>query len=80
MSKDDPPRKTYVYKLSVPVNAGSISLAVAPFVVFRDHSSDVLSYFSLSESCSYLRNTVGFFHTAFRYALKFLTFCLWYFP
>lgn len=67
MSKDDPPRKTYVYKVSTPVPAGWISLAVAPFEIFPDRHNSLLSHMCLPSSLSKLQNTVGFFHNAFRF-------------
>lgn len=60
--------KTYVYGLNVPVAARWISLAVAPFEVFPDCYSGLLSYMCLPAYLSKLRHTVGFFHSAFRYA------------
>ncbi|OVA05041.1 Peptidase M1 [Macleaya cordata] len=73
LSKDDPPRKTYVYKLSVPVSAGWISLAVAPFEIFPDRHSGILSHMCLSPNISKLRNTVGFFHSAFSHYEDYLS-------
>lgn len=71
LSKDDPPRKTYVYKLSVPVTARWISLAVAPFDVLPDRHSGLLSYLCLPANLPKLRNTVGFFHSAFRFVFTY---------
>ncbi|KAJ7956578.1 transcription initiation factor TFIID subunit 2 [Quillaja saponaria] len=64
LSKDDPPRKTFVYKLDVPVAARWISLAVAPFEILADHIS-FISHMCLIPNFSKLRNTVEFFHSAF---------------
>lgn len=36
LSKDDPPHKTFVYRLDVPVTAQWISLVVAPFEILPD--------------------------------------------
>ena len=78
LSKDDPPRKTYVYKLNVPVTARWIQLAVAPFEVLPDRHSGLLSYLCLPANLPKLWNTVGFFHSAFRFVffhiLSFETF------
>uniref|UniRef100_A0A0D9XDL3 Transcription initiation factor TFIID subunit 2 n=1 Tax=Leersia perrieri TaxID=77586 RepID=A0A0D9XDL3_9ORYZ len=46
LNKEDPPRKTYVYRLSTPVSAQWISLVVGPFEVLPD-SNDI----SVSHIC-----------------------------
>ncbi|KAG8376748.1 hypothetical protein BUALT_Bualt09G0096000 [Buddleja alternifolia] len=68
LTKDDPPRKTYVYKLEVPVAAQWISLAVAPFEIVPDRHGGLLSYFCLPANLSKLRNTVVFFYNAFSHS------------
>ncbi|XAR63884.1 hypothetical protein NMG60_11024024 [Bertholletia excelsa] len=73
LSKDSPPRKTYVYRLHVPVPAQYISLAVAPFEIFPDRNSGLLSYMCLPADLSQLRNTVGFFNGAFSYYEEYLS-------
>ncbi|PIN24631.1 TATA binding protein associated factor [Handroanthus impetiginosus] len=73
LTKDDPPRKTYVYKLEVPVAAQWISLAVAPFEIFPDRHGGLLSHFCLPSNLSKLRNTVVFFHNAFSYYEDYLS-------
>ncbi|KAJ4974000.1 hypothetical protein NE237_007174 [Protea cynaroides] len=73
LSKDDPPRKTYVYRLGVPVAAGWISLAVAPFEILPDRHSDIVSHMCLPPNPSKLRNTIGFFHTAFSHYEEYLS-------
>ncbi|ESW27142.1 hypothetical protein PHAVU_003G177400 [Phaseolus vulgaris] len=65
LSKDNPPRKTYVYKLDVPVAARWISLAVAPFEILPDHQFSLISHMCLMPNLSKMRNTVEFFHSAF---------------
>ncbi|XP_057420384.1 transcription initiation factor TFIID subunit 2 isoform X3 [Lotus japonicus] len=65
LSKDNPPRKTYVYKLDVPVAARWISLAVAPFEILPDHQFSLVSHMCLPPNLSKMRNTVDFFHSAF---------------
>ncbi|PON86522.1 Coatomer beta subunit [Trema orientale] len=65
LSKDDPPRKTYVYKLDVAVSAQWISLAVGPFEVLPDHQFSLISHMCLPVHISKLWNTVEFFHNAF---------------
>ncbi|KAK7265025.1 hypothetical protein RJT34_32641 [Clitoria ternatea] len=65
LSKDNPPRKTYVYKLDVPVAARWISLAVAPFEIFPDHQFSLISHMCLPPNLSKMRNTMEFFHSAF---------------
>ena len=67
LSKDDPPRKTYVYKLDVAVSAQWISLAVGPFEVLPDQQFCLISHMCLPANFSKLRNTVEFFHSAFRF-------------
>ncbi|KAL8517741.1 hypothetical protein ACS0TY_015824 [Phlomoides rotata] len=67
LTKDDPPRKTYVYKLDVPVAAQWISLAVAPFEILPDRHRGLLSCFCLPSNLSKLQNTVVFFFNAFSY-------------
>ncbi|XP_021849855.1 transcription initiation factor TFIID subunit 2 isoform X2 [Spinacia oleracea] len=66
LSKDDPPRKTFVYKLDVPVFARWISLAIAPFQILPDYNNSLLSHMCLPGNVLKLQNTVGFFHSAFR--------------
>lgn len=65
LSKDNPPRKTYVYKLDVPVAARWISLAVAPFEVLPDPQFSLVSHMCLPPNLAKLRHTVEFFHSAF---------------
>ena len=67
LSKDDPPRKTYVYRLDVPVSARWISLVVAPFEILPDQQFGLISHMCLPINLSKLRNTVEFFHSAFRF-------------
>lgn len=67
LSKDNPPRKTYVYRVDIPVSASWISLAVAPFEVLPDLQNPLLSHISLPANVSKLHNTLGFFYTAFRF-------------
>ncbi|PHT47203.1 Transcription initiation factor TFIID subunit 2 [Capsicum baccatum] len=64
-TKDVPARKTFVYKLSTPVSARWISLAVAPFEILPDPNITHLSHICLSADLTKLRHTVGFFHSAF---------------
>lgn len=66
LSKDDPPRKTYVYKLDVPVNARWITLVVAPFEILPDPYCSIISHMCLPTDLPKLHNTVEFFHNAFR--------------
>lgn len=65
LSKDDPPRKTYVYKLDVAVSARWISLAVGPFEILPDQQFSLISHMCLPANISKLRHTVEFFHSAF---------------
>lgn len=68
LSKDDPPRKTYVYRLDVPVAAQWISLAVGPFEILPDQHNGLISHMCLQPNLPKLRNTVEFFHSAFRFS------------
>lgn len=67
LSKDDPPRKTYVYSLRVPVTAECISLTVGPFEIFPDRQNAMITHLCLSSNISRLRHTMGFFYNAYRY-------------
>ncbi|KAG1358725.1 putative Transcription initiation factor TFIID subunit 2 [Cocos nucifera] len=73
LTNDDPPRKTYVYKLSAPVSAEWISLVVAPFEILPDIHNGIISHMCLSPNFLKLRNTVGFFHSAFSYYEDYLS-------
>lgn len=75
LTKDDPPRKTYIYKLNVPVAAQWISLAVAPFEILPDHQFNLISHICLSANMSKLRNTMEFFHSAFRFSSLSCDYC-----
>ncbi|WCJ22004.1 Transcription initiation factor TFIID subunit 2 [Euphorbia peplus] len=72
LSKDDFPRKTFVYKLDIPVTAQWISLVVAPFEILPDPHVGFVSHMCLSAHVSKLRNTVEFFHHAFNYYEEYL--------
>ncbi|KAM0858131.1 hypothetical protein ACQ4PT_048034 [Festuca glaucescens] len=65
LSKEDPPRKTYVYKLNTPVSAQWISLVVGPFEVLPDKNGISVSHMCLSPTLSKLENTISFFHDAY---------------
>ncbi|XP_015696706.1 transcription initiation factor TFIID subunit 2 isoform X2 [Oryza brachyantha] len=65
LSKEDPPRKTYVYKLSTPVSAQWISLVVGPFEVLPDRNDISVSHMCLSQNLPKLENTISFFHSAY---------------
>ncbi|GAU19050.1 hypothetical protein TSUD_193870, partial [Trifolium subterraneum] len=65
LSKDNPPRKTYVYKLDVPVAARWISLAVAPFEFLPDHEFGFISHMCLPPNLTKMQHTVEFFHSTF---------------
>lgn len=67
LSKDDPPRKTFVYKLTTPVSARWITLVVAPFEILPDNHSNIISHICLSQDFKKLQNTVGFLHNVLRY-------------
>ncbi|CAM0951320.1 unnamed protein product [Alopecurus aequalis] len=65
LSKEDPPRKTYVYKLNTPVSAQWISLVVGPFEVLPDKNGISVSHMCLSPTLSKLENTISFFHDVY---------------
>ncbi|KAB2072836.1 hypothetical protein ES319_A07G044500v1 [Gossypium barbadense] len=65
LSKYDPPCKTYVYRLDVPVTAQWISLAVGPFEILPDQHNGLISHMCLPPNLPKLRHTVEFFHNAF---------------
>ncbi|XP_024961367.1 transcription initiation factor TFIID subunit 2 isoform X5 [Cynara cardunculus var. scolymus] len=73
LSNDDPPRKTYVYRISVPVAAQWISLAVAPFEIFPDRHNNLITHICLLANSSKLQNTVGFLHSAYSHYEHYLS-------
>ncbi|XP_078179654.1 TBP-associated factor 2 isoform X1 [Carex rostrata] len=72
LTKDDPPRKTFVYKLTSPVSAHHISLVVGPIEVLPDSHNNVVSHMCLSPNSPKLQHTVGFFHTVYSYYEEYL--------
>ncbi|XP_015584210.2 transcription initiation factor TFIID subunit 2 isoform X1 [Ricinus communis] len=72
LSKNDPPHKTYVYRLDVPVTAQCISLVVAPFEILPDPYVGFISHMCLPANMSKLQNTVEFFHNAFNHYEEYL--------
>ncbi|XP_012092957.1 transcription initiation factor TFIID subunit 2 isoform X2 [Jatropha curcas] len=72
LSKDDPPHKTYVYRLDVPVTAQWISLVVAPFEILPDPHVGFISHMCLPANLAKLQNTVEFFHNAFNHYEEYL--------
>ncbi|XP_051150213.1 transcription initiation factor TFIID subunit 2 [Andrographis paniculata] len=73
LTRDDPPRKTYIYKLDVPVAAQYISLVVAPFDILPDQHGVLLSHFCLPGNLSKLQNTMVFFYNAFSHYEDYLS-------
>ncbi|KAJ3677402.1 hypothetical protein LUZ60_003126 [Juncus effusus] len=65
LTKDDPPKKTFVYELNTPITAQHISLVVAPLEVQPDDENNLISHFCLSPYLSKLQNTISFFHTVY---------------
>nr|CAB3453354.1 unnamed protein product [Digitaria exilis] len=65
LSKEDPSKKTYVYKLNTPVSAQWISLVVGPLEVLPDSNDISVSHICLSPALSKLQNTITFFHDAY---------------
>lgn len=72
LSKDDPPHKTFVYRLDVPVTAQWISLVVAPFEILPDPHVGLISHMCLPSNLSKLRNTIKIFHNAFNHYEEYL--------
>ncbi|XP_010537431.1 PREDICTED: transcription initiation factor TFIID subunit 2 [Tarenaya hassleriana] len=73
MCKDDPTRKTYVYKLNFPISPRWMSLVAGPFEVLPDHGNHFISNVCLPSDLSRLRNTVEFFHEAYSYYEDYLS-------
>ncbi|KAI3820951.1 hypothetical protein L1987_08506 [Smallanthus sonchifolius] len=73
LTNDDPPRKTYIYKINVPVAAQWISMAVAPFEIFPDRHNNLITHICLSHNLSKLRNTVGFLYSAYSHYEHYLS-------
>nr|XP_043639967.1 transcription initiation factor TFIID subunit 2 isoform X1 [Erigeron canadensis] len=73
LTNDVPPRKTYVYKLSVPVAAQWISLAVASFEIVPDRYKNLVTHMCLPADLQKLGNTVGFLHTAYSHYEHYLS-------
>jgi len=65
LSKEDPSKKTYVYKLNTPVSAQWISLVVGPLEILLDRNDINVSHICLSPALSKLQNTIAFFHDAY---------------
>ncbi|KAF8657673.1 hypothetical protein HU200_059828 [Digitaria exilis] len=65
LSKEDPSKKTYVYKLNTPVSAQWISLVVGPLEVLPDRNDISVSHICLSPALPKLQNTITFFHDAY---------------
>ncbi|KAG7019959.1 Transcription initiation factor TFIID subunit 2 [Cucurbita argyrosperma subsp. argyrosperma] len=65
LSKENPPCKTYVYRVDIPVNAHWISLAVGPFEILADHQNGFISHMCSPVNSLKLKHTVEFFHSAF---------------
>ncbi|WOG82214.1 hypothetical protein DCAR_0101376 [Daucus carota subsp. sativus] len=72
LNEDDPTRKTYVYRVDVPVSARWISLVVAPFEIISDNNCCLLSYMCMPNNLSRLRNSVAVFHRTFSYYEDYL--------
>ncbi|XP_076922819.1 transcription initiation factor TFIID subunit 2-like isoform X2 [Bidens hawaiensis] len=73
LTNDDPPCKTYIYKINVPVAAQWVSLAVAPFEIFPDRHNNLITHFCLSHNLPKLRNTVGFLYSAYSHYEHYLS-------
>lgn len=77
LCKEDPSKKTYVYKLNTPVSAQWISLVVGPLEVLPDQNDINVSHICLSPALAKLQNTVACFHDAYRcWSIIFCEKCL----
>lgn len=61
MCKEDTTRKTYVYELAIPIAPRWVSLVAGPLEVLPDQTNLCLPHDLLR-----LRNTMEFFHEAYR--------------
>lgn len=66
MSKEDITQKTYVYELAIPIAPRWVSLVAGPLEVLPDQTNFVISNLCLPHDLSRLRNTMEFFHEAYR--------------
>eukprot|EP01018_Ginkgo_biloba_P038987 Gb_36379 [translate_table: standard] len=71
-SSNNPPRKTYVYSVNIPVAAEFITLAVAPFEVLPDRHNGIISHFCMPVDLSKLQCTVSFFSSVFSFYEEYL--------
>lgn len=66
MCKEDTTRKTYVYELAIPIAPRWVSLVAGPLEVLPDQTNVLISNLCLPYDLSRLRNTMEFFHEAYR--------------
>lgn len=66
MCKEDTTRKTYVYELAIPIAPRWVSLVAGPLEVLPDQTNLLISNLCLPYDLSRLRNTMEFFHEAYR--------------
>lgn len=66
MSKEDTTQKTYVYELAIPITPRWVSLVAGPLEVLPDQTNFLISNLCLPHDLSRLRNTMEFFHEAYR--------------
>lgn len=66
MCKEDTTRKTYVYELAIPIAPRWVSLVAGPLEVLPDRTNFLISNLCLPHDLSRLRNTMEFFHEAYR--------------
>lgn len=66
MCKDDTTQKTYVYELVIPIAPRWVSLIAGPLEVLPDQINYLISNLCLAHDLSRVRNTMEFFHEAYR--------------
>lgn len=66
MSKEDTTQKTYVYELAIPIAPRWVSLVAGALEVLPDQTNFLISNLCLPHDLSRLRNTMEFFHEAYR--------------
>jgi len=66
MCKEDTTQKTYVYELAIPIAPRWVSLVAGPLEILPDQTNFLISNLCLPHDLSRLRNTMEFFHEAYR--------------
>lgn len=66
MSKEDTTQKTYVYELAIPIAPRWVSLVAGQLEILPDQTNFLISNLCLPHDLPRLRNTMEFFHEAYR--------------